>query len=392
MTTILMMSLPCSFRQLLARQNGRTAADSSERRKLIEKRWRTDRHACPETTDHALVLLPIGSGSAPDSRSLLETIIVSGMILTSRHLAASAAIALTWGVVACGSEQPDQSQPAAGGTATAEPCPTAPIDVVVSVDQWGDIVSELGGACTKVKTVLASSSVDPHAYEPSPADAVAFAGAKLIVLNGADYDHWAADLAATSAPAAPVVDAAKVTNTPEGANPHLWYRPTAVNAVSDAVTAELSKLDPQSASYFAGRRSAFTTALNPYTGLIDEIKAGASGKSYAATESVFDYQAQALGLVDRTPNGYQQAAANESEPSPADIEAFRSALAEHQVDVLIYNTQTEGSIPAQIRSAAEQAGVPVVEVTETIPPGQDSFVGWQDAQLSALAKALGVNA
>jgi zinc/manganese transport system substrate-binding protein len=314
------------------------------------------------------------------------------MILTSRHLAASAAIALTWGVVACGSEQPDQSQPAAGGTATAEPCPTAPIDVVVSVDQWGDIVSELGGACTKVKTVLASSSVDPHAYEPSPADAVAFAGAKLIVLNGADYDHWAADLAATSAPAAPVVDAAKVTNTPEGANPHLWYRPTAVNAVSDAVTAELSKLDPQSASYFAGRRSAFTTALNPYTGLIDEIKAGASGKSYAATESVFDYQAQALGLVDRTPNGYQQAAANESEPSPADIEAFRSALAEHQVDVLIYNTQTEGSIPAQIRSAAEQAGVPVVEVTETIPPGQDSFVGWQDAQLSALAKALGVNA
>ncbi|MGH7292517.1 MAG: metal ABC transporter solute-binding protein, Zn/Mn family, partial [Myxococcota bacterium] len=58
----------------------------------------------------------------------------------------------------------------------------------------------------------------------------------------------------------------------------------------------------------------------------------------------------------------------------------------------IYNTQTEGSIPAQIRTAAEQAGVPVVEVTETVPPGQDSFVGWQDAQLSSLAKALGVNA
>jgi zinc/manganese transport system substrate-binding protein len=322
----------------------------------------------------------------------LETIIVSDMTLNSRRLAASAAIALTWSAVACGSEQPDQSQPAASGTATAETCPTAPLDVVVSVDQWGDIVSQLGGACTKVKTVLASSSVDPHDYEPSPADAVAFAGAKLVVLNGADYDHWATDLAATSAPAAPVIDAAKVTNTPEGANPHLWYRPTAVTAVSDAVTAELSKLDPQAASYFAGRRSAFTTALGPYTGLIDEIKAGASGKSYAATESVFDYQAQAAGLVDKTPKGYQQAAANESEPSPADLEAFRSALADHQVDVLIYNTQTEGSIPAQIRTAAEQAGVPVVEVTETVPPGQDSFVGWQDAQLSALAKALGVNA
>ena len=40
--------------------------------------------------------------------------------------------------------------------------------------------------------------------------------------------------------------------------------------------------------------------------------------------------------------------------------------------------------------AAEDAGVPVVEVTETVPPGQDSFVAWQDGQLEALAKALGV--
>jgi zinc/manganese transport system substrate-binding protein len=65
-------------------------------------------------------------------------------------------------------------------------------------------------------------------------------------------------------------------------------------------------------------------------------------------------------------------------------------LAGRHVDVLIYNTQTEGSIPQQIRSAAEQAGVPVVNVTETVPPGQTSFEGWQYAQLVALGKALGV--
>ena len=304
-----------------------------------------------------------------------------------RSLAVAAAVALAWSTVACGT--PEQTPQA---DSTADPCPTAPLDVVVSVDQWGDIVSELGGSCTKVKTVLASSSVDPHDYEPSPSDAVAFAGAKMIVLNGADYDHWASDLAATSAPSAPVVDAAKVTNTPDGANPHLWYRPTAVTTVADAVTAELSKLDTGAASYFAARRAAFDTELKPYLGLIDEIKTGASGRSYAATESVFDYQAAAVGLVDKTPPGFQRAAANESDPAPADIAAFRSALAARQIDVLVYNTQTEGSIPEQIRSAAEQAGVPVVDVTETVPPGQNSFVGWQDAQLTALAKALGVGA
>ena len=163
-----------------------------------------------------------------------------------------------------------------------------------------------------------------------------------------------------------------------------------MTAVADAVTAELIKIDPKAESYFKDQRMTFTTQLQPYTTLIDKIKAAAAGKTYAATESIFDYQAEAMGLVNKTPEGYQRAAANESDPSPADIEAFRSALAGRQIDVLIYNTQTEGAIPEQIRTAAEQAGVPVIDVTETVPPGVTSFMMWQDEQLTALAKALGV--
>ena len=316
-------------------------------------------------------------------------------ITVATPLAASA-LALTFLLTGCGanrtaeSPSPADTSAAPETVAAPEACPTAPVDVVVSVDQWGDIVSELGGTCTTVTTVLASSSVDPHDYEPSPADASSFAGAKLVVVNGADYDHWAKDLAATSAPSAPVISAAEVTGTPDGANPHLWYSPTAVTAVADAVTAELAKIDPAAAGYFTDRRAAFATTMQPYSTLIDTIKKGASGKSYAATESVFDYQAEALGLVNKTPEGYRRSAANESEPTPADIEAFRKALSDKQIDVLIYNTQTEGSIPEQIRNTAEQSGVPVVEVTETVAPGETTFVGWQDKQLAALAEALGV--
>ena len=332
----------------------------------------------------------------------MKTIIVFMMIIlpaSSYGLAVAALLAAALPLAACGSDKSTQQAQSSTGespTATADTaaaaqgCPTTPVDVVVSVDQWGDIVSELGGACANVKTVLASSSVDPHDYEPSPSDAASFANAKLVVVNGADYDHWASDLAATSAAAAPVVSAAEVTKTTDGANPHLWYSPSAVTAVADAVTAELIKIDPKAESYFKDQRMTFTTQLQPYTTLIDKIKAAAAGKASAATESIFDYQAEAMGLVNKTPEGYQRAAANESDPSPADIEAFRSALAGRQIDVLIYNTQTEGAIPEQIRTAAEQAGVPVIDVTETVPPGVTSFMMWQDEQLTALAKALGV--
>jgi len=323
---------------------------------------------------------------------VMETVIVfvvTGLLSLLHRTHVATAMALAVGLTGCSSSQ---THTAGSGSATKPPapCPTAPVSVVVSVDQWGDIVSELGGACANVKTVLASSSVDPHDYEPSPADAASFTGAALVVVNGAGYDAWASKLAASSAPSAHLVSAAAATKTPDGANPHLWYQPAAVNTVADAVTSELSKISPRAADYFGQRRAQFTTAMNPNVNLIAKIKNAAGGKSYGATETLFDYQAQALNLVNKTPDGYQRATANESDPSPADISAFLKALAGKQIDVLIYNTQTEGSIPEQIRSAAQQAGGPVVNVTETVPPGQTSFEAWQYSQLVALGKALGV--
>ncbi|VBA45386.1 metal ABC transporter solute-binding protein, Zn/Mn family [Mycobacterium attenuatum] len=304
--------------------------------------------------------------------------------------AAVIALIAPLGLSACSSRDGGKTAESSTTAAAGGGCPTTPVNVVVSVDQWGDIVRDLGGECAQVTTVLASSSVDPHDFEPSPADAATFAKAQLVVVNGADYDPWASKLAATSAPKAPVVDAGVVTKTAAGANPHLWYSPSAVVAVADAVTAELAKLAPEAKGYFADQRTAFGTSLEPYNKLLSAIKAGATGKTYAATESVFDYTAEDVGLVNATPQGYKTASANESDPSPADLEAFRRALADRQINVLIYNTKTEGSVPEQIRTAAEAAGVPVVDVTETVPPGTTSFETWQVAQLTALAKALGV--
>ena len=332
-----------------------------------------------------------------------------------RVLAASFALALPLALSSCGSDE-DSSTSAGTPPPSEGGCPTTPVDVVVSVDQWGDIVSQVGGACADVTTVLASSSVDPHDYEPTPADAALFDGAQLVVINGGHYDEWAAKLAASSAPDAPVINAVELSghegesgHSDEGeeghshegeaghdhageGNPHVWYNPAVVNEVAEAVTAQLKDLAPDAADYLDERHSEFNNVMKPYNDAIATIRSGAQGRTYASTESVFDDMASALGMQNRTPEGYQAASANEAEPSPADLDAFLRLLGDRRVDVLIYNTQTEGSVPEQIRAAAEQAGVPVVEVTETVPPNTESFQTWQVGQLDALAEALGVPA
>lgn len=335
-------------------------------------------------------LLSDARSSAEASAPLLKTVTFYAVSSAFRLLGVVCALALgvPMGLAACSVADRHGAATAAVGSRR---CPATPANVVVSVDQWGAIVSALGGTCANVKTVVASSSIDPHDYEPSPSDAASFAGAQLVVVNGAGYDPWASKLADTSASHASVVNAAQVTKTPPGANPHLWYSPSAINAVADAVTTQLSNSIPPAAAFFAAQRSAFAESLRPYTDTIGRIKSAAAGRSYAATEAIFNYMGQALGLADRTPRGYQRASVNATEPSPADLGEFSGALAAREIDVLIYNTQTQGSVPEQIRSLAERSGVSVVEVTETVAPGADSFVGWQVGQLTAVAKALNVS-
>lgn len=315
----------------------------------------------------------------------METVIVIAVKppRIARTIVAGLVLVAPFGVAACAGDD-DRAQETSG-----DPCPVRPVDVVVSVDQWGGIVSQLGGACANVDTVLAGSSVDPHDFEPAPSDAAKFEGAQLVVLNGGHYDEWAAKLAASTAPDAPVVTALGA-EPGDDANPHAWYDPATVTALADAVTARLRQLAPEAAGYFDDRRDVLARNLEPYHDLIDSLKAKASGKSYAATETSFDDMGAALGLADRTPRGYQIASSNDSEPSPADLDTFLRLLADRGVDVLIYNVQTEGAVPQQLRAAADQSGVPVVEITETLPPDADSFESWQVNQLVALGEALGV--
>ncbi|KGH46081.1 hypothetical protein IN07_13340 [Modestobacter caceresii] len=337
-------------------------------------------------------------------------------------LAAVAATA-TLTLAACGGSS------AGAGTTTTQAdeadCPGEVLDVVVSVSQWGSIVEQLGGDCANVTTVLASSAVDPHDYEPTTADIAAFSDADLAVLNGADYDHWAADAVATSGSDTAVVDASEVVGIEEdghaedeehaeeeehaegeehaeeehaegeeghahgGVNPHLWYSPEYVQDVAAAVTEQLSELSPDAADHFAEQAEAWEADLQPYLDELAALETAAAGRSYAATESVFQYTAEAIGLTDATPEGYRDAASNETDPAPGDVAAFEAALTAGSVDVLVYNSQTEGSVPEQLRAAAEAADVPVVEVTESAPDGESSLVSWQLDQLQQLSNALG---
>ena len=229
---------------------------------------------------------------------------------------------------------------------------------------------------------MRSPATDPHDYEPTPADAKVIAMAAVFVENGVGYDSWAARaVRADPEPGRQVIDVAQLTGTPAGGNPHRWYSPRTWQ-VADAITAALKRADPADAGYFDRQHEPFVgTGLAEYHRLIAEIRTRYAGTPVGASESVFSPLADALGLDLITPAGFLRAISEGADPSAADKAAIDAQLSGRQIEVYVFNSQNSTpDVAAQVR-AAQRAGIPVVDVTETPTPAGARFQDWQVRQL-----------
>ena len=139
-------------------------------------------------------------------------------------------------------------------------------------------------------------------------------------------------------------------------------------AVARALAAALSKADPDHAADYQARLATFLASLKPLNDKIAAIRKKYGGAPVTASEPVFGYMAAALGLKMRNEK-FQLSIMNDTEPSARDVAAFERDLKEHKVRVMFYNKQATDKIVQHLVEIARAAKVPVVGVTETVPPG-----------------------
>ncbi len=261
---------------------------------------------------------------------------------------------------------------------------------VACEDFWGSIVQQIGDRRVALTNIIADPAIDPHDYEPKTSDARLFAGARYIVVNGAGYDPWAGKLIAANPVAGRVVlTVAEQFGKKDGDNPHLWYSPDYVLQTTDRITTDLQALDPDGAAFYDSQRTYFKNiALQPYTNAISTIRQRFANTAVGASESIFAYLADALGLNLITPPGFLQAVNNGSDPSAQDKAAADAQITGKQIAVYVYNSQnTTPDVDAQ-RGKAQGLGIPIVAITETPDTPTQSLQDWQTAQLGALIDAL----
>lgn len=268
-------------------------------------------------------------------------------------------------------------------------CPAEPVRVVVSVNQWGDITRQLAGSCAKVVQILTDPNIDPHDYVPNAKAKKRFAGADIVVVNGVGYDDWAQQAAQEYAPKATVVVLGEGAGVQVGANPHLWYSPDYVFLSTRVITGALLEARPKAKGYFLERLTSYQSGpLAGYLEAVRSVPVGEPPLRYAATETIFNYMAATTMLEDMTPSAWEINSLDDRPQTKASAREFKALLEAKKVDVLIFNTQTSDPVAKKMVKVAKGKGIPVVNVTETVPPKYATFVAWQDAMLANLSRAL----
>jgi len=302
-------------------------------------------------------------------------------------LAVALPLAATLLASACSSSSASSS--AAGGSSAAAASVTK-ITAIGAENEYADVIAQVGGKYVQAASIMSNPNTDPHTFEASPAVAREITAAKLVVQNGVGYDNWATTIEnADPSGSRKVINVQQLLGLPDSTpNPHLWYKPATMPAVASAIATDLAQIDPAHASYYKANAASFTASLSAWNSAIASFKSAHPGTPVATTEPVADYMLQAAGADNLTPWAFQADIMNGTDPSPQDVAIENSLFTQHKVRVFLYNQQVTDSLTESFIKLADENGIPVIGVYETMPtPGFD-YQSWMLAEVNALNKAV----
>ncbi|MEJ1193089.1 metal ABC transporter solute-binding protein, Zn/Mn family [Pseudarthrobacter sp. CCNWLW207] len=286
------------------------------------------------------------------------------------------------------------------------------INVVASTNVYGDIAKAIGGDKVNVTAIINKTSQDPHSYEATAQDRLVVSKADLVIENGGGYDGFIHTLADDSnIPHDSIVSAVEVSglapeeeaSEPAAAeatepaddhvhdhgefNEHVWYSLSAMGKLADVLAAKFGEAEPGSAAAFKANAATFKSGLEGLTGKLAALSAADAGAPVAVTEPVPLYLLEAAGLENKTPEDYTAAIEEGTDVPPAVLKAATDLAGSKDLSFLAYNLQTEGPQTEALKKAAETAGVPVVDFSETLPEGK-TYLQWMTDNVDNISKVL----
>jgi len=250
------------------------------------------------------------------------------------------------------------------GTGYAQQARSEPLDVVVTLQPWASLTSAIGGEFANVVTLLPSGA-SPHTFDPLPSQALALAGADLVVTNGGLDDWLLRLLEATASQALRLtlmdeIDFTLIAGNDDGdsdsehyANPHVWLDPVLAAEATEPIANALAELEPDRTEYFRNNAAALRSALNELDAELRDLLEPVAGTGIVPFHDAWVYFARRYRLnIVATLEPFPG-----REPSAAYLAATVTQIRAAGVRVIFIERQLNDRTATVV---AEAAGVEVV--------------------------------
>ncbi len=287
------------------------------------------------------------------------------------------------------------------------------ITVVASTDVYADLAASVVGDRAEVEAIVDDAAVDPHSYEATPQDRLRVEQADVLIANGGGYDPFLTDLASSAGRDEAVLrliegegshahddesadedehrdeddhdHAHDGDETEDGEvyeDEHVWYDLDQMHDFVLDFAEHMAQLDEDHAEDYRADAQQVAEEIAALSERAEEVQA--DGLSYLATEPVSQHLLQHMGFDDATDPQFLAAVEHGDDVSPRLHQQALSTASSGRIDLLAYSIQTETSQSRAVRAEAEDAEVPVLEFSETIPEDYGSYTEWMSANIEAV--------
>jgi ABC-type Zn uptake system ZnuABC Zn-binding protein ZnuA len=260
------------------------------------------------------------------------------------------------------------------GTAAGDRDGDRRLRVVATTTQVADLAANVGGDRVRV-TGLLKPGIDPHDYEPSPADIDAIAHADLVLENGVGLEAWLGDTIDGSGFDGPVVDTSQSVRLRmvEGApDPHIWQDPGNAERMAANIERGLAAAEPSAAGAFRANLAAYTKDLKALDAEVQRQVDSLANRKVVTDHDAFGYYLDRYGLelVGSVIPSFDSSA----ELSGRDIRDLVAKVRATGVKAIFSETTLP---PRAAETIGREAGVKVVTGDDALygdslgPPGSD---------------------
>ena len=295
--------------------------------------------------------------------------------MMKRLLAGISVALLAIFAVACGSN----------GAAKQSSSNGSKIQVVASLDFYGEVAKAVGGNKVSVQSIINNPAVDPHDYEPTTKVGKSVASADLVVASGIGYDGWMDKVVKSADKSKNYLRVADdLMNKREGDNEHIWYDPRTMPKLANTLADKFAKKDPADKATFKANAKKYIASLDNLNTLINKLKSKVNGQLVDVSEPVFGYALDYLGYKVNDDH-FSKSTEDGTDYSAKDIHGIETDIKEKKIAFFVNNIQASSKTVNQLVKLAEQNNVPVLKVTETLPKGKN-YRTWMTSQYQQLEK------